>query len=149
MRIEGWLHTRIVAAPRYSAKNQRLLDEQDQIGWDQIFNGRMTNQWHSLQQEYLIRTGNLEKRRMGPIWTTTIITHTWDQWMELWAERNGVCHGIDETTKQNIQREAALAELEAIYANRNKMLPQDRDLLFPTQEEHLECRCSRGILITL
>jgi hypothetical protein len=34
------------------------------------------------------------------MWMTTIITHTWDQWIELWAERNGICHGIDDTTSQ-------------------------------------------------
>jgi exonuclease III len=145
-RLEGWLVTSTLGLPVYSDKFTALLESQEKIGWPQIFNGRMSLKWQTLQQEYLTRTGNLSKNRTGHQWTKAIITHTWDQWMELWEERNRICHGIDNIHRHNLQSEQAKAELEAIYANRDNMLPQDRDLLFSSLAEHMH---QKGNLQTL
>jgi hypothetical protein len=114
-----------------------LILQQNAIGWRQLFNGRMSSQWATLQEDHLWSTEKMSKTRSGKLWTTAIITGIWQQWEILWKLRNGVIFGHDEESRRKAQRELAEAKIRRVYELRQHMLPRDRDYLFDTVAEHL------------
>jgi hypothetical protein len=58
------------------AINQRtiLCREQSTIGWRQLFNGCMSNEWAYLQGTYLLKQHQHQGKDDGLNWTTAIIS---------------------------------------------------------------------------
>ena len=108
-----------------------------QIGWCQLFNGRLSKEWSRLQDEHLHQQGLHDKKTTGLLWATTISSKIWEEWTLIWTIRNQVIHGHDLTSRLNKQRLEAETELHAIYDNRKLLLPADQDHLFNEVNTHL------------
>jgi hypothetical protein len=54
-----------------------LLHEQTQLGWRQIFNGRWSQKWAFLQDQYLREIGSKDPKYTGTTWLTAMITAVW------------------------------------------------------------------------
>jgi hypothetical protein len=80
-----------------------LVEEQAQLGWRQIFNGRWSCKWAYLQYQYLREIGNKDPKYTGTSWLTAMLTTVWRQFFVVWSERNA-------TVRRNIHatRQAAL-----------------------------------------
>lgn len=132
---------------QFSPKFHRLIRQQNQIGWRQLFSGRLSREWAGLQDDYIFlsrarqrdqpnSTSLVSRRYTGDTWCTAIITEIWAQWLQVWTLRNADIHGHDQRTRA-IQREKVLnARLQAIYQQRFQMEPRVQDLLYDTIEEH-------------
>lgn len=116
---------------------RKLVQEQDCIGWKQIFNGRWSKSWATLQERHNNETGNTNS-----CWGKQILTSLWNQWEKVWNLQNEVQHRNDPEDKVRIQTENAKAELElkSIYDNKKLYVPSDRNFLLQSYETHLESK---------
>jgi hypothetical protein len=108
-----------------------------QIGWRQIFNGRISTEWSLLQDQYLQDQKLYSAKNTGLLWAASLLTSLWDEWHLVWTIRNEVIHGHDESSRQRKQRASAEKELRAIYEDRELLLPADQDHLFEHVDIHL------------
>ena len=113
-------------------------NQQTAIGWRQLFNGRLSSEWTTMQDQHLANQHNRIEQRTGTTWATGVITVLWKQWFILWETRNGIVHGHDDETRKIKDREKAEKDIHRIYKHRKTYLPRDDDLLFSTAEIHIE-----------
>ena len=129
----------IVSPIFFPEETRRLIYQQNQIGWRQIFNGRFSTEWTRLQDEYYYRHRNHTKyRRTGIQWQKNLITVIWTQWQHVWKMRNDDVHGNTLRAKQAIERSAITRELTTIYDNRHHMERPVQQLLHTDVITHLQ-----------
>ena len=112
--IEGWLASSnnafILDPTQFPIEMKKVILQQNQIGWNQLFLGRFCWRWSHLQDAYYAVQGVQEKNRHtgGQRWQTAIIGElVWTQRTTVWAVRNNDVHGSDATARQQaITREA-------------------------------------------
>jgi hypothetical protein len=136
--LEAWLNETPVNYDNYPPLYSTLIHQQTQIGWRQIFNGRISKEWSRHQDDHLYQVGLHNAKTTGLLWAASLLTSIWDEWHLVWTIRNGVIHGHDVTSRQRIQRSNAETQIRAIYDDRNLLLPADRDHLYDDVETHLE-----------
>jgi len=135
-------------------KYQRLVVEQNAIGWRQVFSGRMSGEWARLQSDYTFvqtqRSRDMGHPRSqkyyadaggtfqhnGTRWTSEIINEIWAQWRIVWTIRNETVHGHDSRTRNEKLRRRNELRLQTIYNGRANMEPSVQDLLFNNIDEH-------------
>ena len=151
--LHSWLEgAAFLPEARYHRKFRKLIREQNEIGWRQLFNGRMTSEWARHQDDYTHvqrlkardedvakLVGSPSGRRNGTAWTSAIISELWEQWFKVWTIRNEAVHGHDQTTRNEQIELRTRQALQDIYEKRDEMEPSVRDeLLYSRVEEHLE-----------
>ena len=125
--LTAWLAQTPIQIAQFPPAYHRLLREQQAIGWSHLFQGRMTTQWASAQQDHLQGLPPI-KGHDGHHWTRTIIGEIFLHWNLLWDSRNGDRHGKDTGTKAIALKNQAHVELDAAYLLREKVLHRDRHL---------------------
>jgi hypothetical protein len=135
--MEAWLNDNPPDFSTYPSVYSNLIYQQTQIGWRQLFNGRISTKWSRLQDEYLQQQGQHNKKTTGQLWATNILSSIWEEWHLVWTIRNAVIHGHDQTSRNRIQQIEAEVEIRAIYNNRELLLPADQDHLFDDVDFHL------------
>jgi hypothetical protein len=68
---------------------EAAVQEQNQIGWNQFFEGWLSSQWVIAQQHYSSVT---KSNKTGRRWVIAIIQKLWDTAWDLWEHRNEVLH---------------------------------------------------------
>jgi hypothetical protein len=114
-----------------------LVETQKAIGWSQLFNGRMSEEWSILQDEYLKSNNIVDHKFTGKQWVATIIATLWNQWFEVWELRNGDVHGRDASTREIAKKNQATRELRALYRVRDQVLAEDGSIFRENAETHL------------
>jgi hypothetical protein len=122
----------------HSAIYHKLLLQQHQIGWHQIFLGRFAEEWRVLQDDFLTSVTNRKRQHSGTLWVLNITTIIWKHMRQNWDDRNDAQHGIDAETREAAQYSQALAETMVLYEKRHTVQPCDRDLFYLNMEEHKE-----------
>jgi hypothetical protein len=135
--LEAWLHTEPADFSPFPNTYSTLIHQQTQIGWRQVFNGRITTEWSRLQDKYLHDQGLYNKKQTGQLWATQLLITIWDGWQTVWNIRNEVIHGHDQASRRRIQRQEVEIKIRAIYNERDLLLPDDQDHLFDNVETHL------------
>jgi hypothetical protein len=136
--IETWLDDDTIDLPTFPRRYHSLIQSQNAIGWRQLFNGRLSNKWSTMQDTHLLQCGLRTKDRTGPLWTKTIITTIWTHWSELWEIRNKANQGNASSELGTRRRQEALAELQYYYNHIRDMLPADRKFLMDSYETHAQ-----------
>jgi hypothetical protein len=104
-----------------------------------MFNGRWSTQWALLQDRYLDRHFDpIPDKLSGTRWTTILIDTLWKSFRQLWDQRNGKVHGVDNSTRAKLQKEKAHRELIALYVLRDQTQHCDRDIYYDTAQDHLD-----------
>ena len=101
---------------------------QEQIGWEHILRGRISNLWAKTQQDHL---GAFDPRKNGQTWATDIIQLLLEGWMALWKQRNEDRHGKDRATRVQIEKAQAIRELQQLYELKDGV-PERHRWLFDT-----------------
>jgi ribonuclease HI len=145
--MEVWFATEIediqVSPVLFPNELRRVIIQQNAIGWRQVFNGRFSNEWAQVQNEYTARrtTANSTCKSVGLNglqWQQKFILEIWKSWRKVWTLRNEMVHGKDLAAQKVAQRQAITAELHAIYQHRNHIEPHVQTLLLPDVQEHLQ-----------
>ena len=120
--------------PIYSVEEEGLRkcnEEQRDIGWLQIFLGRITKRW-GIENKKLMA---LQGKKVDPVqWTTKLISNLWKMSLGLWQQRNQEEHGT--TTTISLAEKEATANIISVYYNklRPSIRPQD-EWLFNKEEK--------------
>ena len=136
--VEAWFSETQIDATKYPDRFSNLIRQQNSIGWRQVFNGRFSTEWSSLQDYHLFQTGKSSKTRTGTLWTVSITICIWDNFKTVWTTRNEIIHGHDDTTRNAAKRRIAQANIRRIYDKRNQLMPNDQQHLFDNIDTHLQ-----------
>jgi hypothetical protein len=75
--------------PNISDKVQEALGIQDEIGWENFFEGCLVQDWEAAQDAYYKWC---RSRKSGRRWATSLIQKLWDVAWDLWEHRIGIVH---------------------------------------------------------
>jgi hypothetical protein len=118
-----------------------LVEQQNRIGWRQVFNGRFSSEWRRIQDQHylLVRRRTHEgknDKRTGQRWQHRFMLFIWGQWLTLWKLRNDELHGANATTQQTIAQTIIHYELRNLYDQRESMEDSVQKLLMSSEAEH-------------
>jgi len=116
-------------------KYELLLNEQTNIGWDKIHQGRMGLSWDRYQRRYQTMIGEIISYTK-PAWIQQTIHSILAVHHMLWTSRCDVLHS--DSTEVQCRRELMTQQLEGLYAYESQMLIQYRDCFKRTLEEWKE-----------
>jgi hypothetical protein len=115
--------------PQYRQLHQR----QAQVGWSQLFQGRLVTDWSHLQEAFLEQHNaqlKLDRRYYtGDLWARKLISLLWTTIRAQWDERNADRHGRTTEESQSIRHNRLLGQVAEQYAQGPLMLADDRDIL--------------------
>jgi hypothetical protein len=141
--MEQWFSTTetdIQMSPdQFSPRLTAIIQQQNKIGWRQIFNGRFALAWSQTQHAAYAsrpRRTNEQVKRTGEKWQVQLITSIWTKWEKAWEDRNQALHGTTSAEKNDAMRRDARRQLEVIYQSRHLMEPSVQALLYDEPEEH-------------
>jgi hypothetical protein len=121
---------------------REVIEQQNRIGWRQLFNGRFGTEWSSKQEAFYRRTENVsqgkKQLRTGARWQRLLILLIWDCWLQLWKTRNEDIHGSDKRTQAAAERREVSSRLAEIYAQRSQFEPSVEQLLLPDLHNHMQ-----------
>jgi len=143
--MDQWLNAPegdiVVNSTLFPDEARPLVEQQNRIGWRQVFNGRFSSEWRRLQdQHYLLvrrRTHEGKKdKQTGQWWQRSFILFIWSQWLTLWKLRNNKLHGENAATKQTSAQRIIHSELRNLYERRESMEDSVQTLLMSSEAEH-------------
>ena len=126
--LASWFNVNTIDKAAYPATFHHLIDEQTQLGWRQLFQGRMSSEWARLQDVYLRRIHSTANSKTGLLWTSTIITTLWKEFFTMWETRNTAVHGKDSESRHTARIHRATIELKHLHQKQPDVLATDRDL---------------------
>ena len=124
---------------QFSPQLWNIIDQQNVIGWRQMFNGRFSKEWSRVQQaayDRRPRTAHGQIKQTGDRWQIKLIAHIWTQWEKAWEDRNNAVHGQTASEKSTAIRKEVRRQLDVIYTNRHLMEPSVQELLYDRPEDH-------------
>lgn len=116
----------------------QLRHEQEKLGWDQLFRGRLSCQWAQIQQKFLLTLVVDRRYFTGDLWVRKLINLLWHFIRSLWDARNLDRHGHTPLQNQEIRRNRLQRTVHALYDSTEMMLAADRDIFFLPVETRLE-----------
>ncbi|KAI2493958.1 hypothetical protein MHU86_20566 [Fragilaria crotonensis] len=141
--VRGWFNSPEPALYQletaiYDDEYERLIVQQNRIGWKHIFLGRFSCEWADLQDAHYVTRPNYnsKKSRKGAKWQVAIIGRLWDDWYLLWESRNNDLHGANAQQHAVLERQRAVQTLRELYALRNHYEPSVQELLMDDVREH-------------
>jgi hypothetical protein len=124
--LEG-VHPIIDFSPYYE-----LIQEQEEIGWNQLNLGRYGLSWDRCQRRFLEEKHN-KKITGEPKWIRNVIRETWAYQKARWLARNEELHGPSNNRASSAATKLALlTRIQALYKHEMDLLVQDR---FPFDTE--------------
>jgi hypothetical protein len=117
------------ADPRF----RELLQAQTNIGWSQLFQGRLVSHWALLQEDFLAANNSefkLDRRYWtGEIWARKLISLLWLAMRAQWDLRNADRHGRTKAANHAIRHARLLTSITALHNDAPLMLATDRAIL--------------------
>lgn len=110
---------------------QEAIQEQNKIGWQHVFRGRISNKFQQMVNE---RRDSALSTYESNKWTIAIIHTLWNFVSDSWDIRNKYLHGETEQEKLNITRERLIQEARKLYDFKDQIPEKDR-IIFPPWEK--------------
>jgi len=82
--------------PTWSTLTQKIIDEQDTIGWDLLLEGCISKSWQGTIARYLI---SLNSKKTPLRWVSALIRKLWEVSWDMWDDRNQALHQEGENEK--------------------------------------------------
>ena len=149
--LNGWLrHTLTDYAYELNPSGfprevRRLIRQQNEIGWQQLFLGRFSNEWGDLQDDHYAQTRaeaaydkKKIKKQTGQRWQVAIIGLLWDQWWAVWESRNKDLHGADAHSRSQAETREVHRTLRELYDLRPRLSTEVQALLYAEVTEHYD-----------
>jgi hypothetical protein len=116
--LSCWFNFEQLDCHDYPASLHTLINDQNTIGWNQLFRGRMVTEWAKLQQQSLVDNGCQTQSLSGRSWVSTVISALWTRFLELWDARNKIVHGVNIHDYTVIQKSQLLDEIKELHSRR-------------------------------
>jgi hypothetical protein len=122
-------------SPRWAAG----VNNQSQIGWRQIYNGRIAKTLiGAMEQHYRDLQAN-EFTHSGERWARQLIQIIWDTILEIWQQRNTIINQADTEQKESQRKEKLENRVRRCFSFRDKLRHGERQQWFTnTLEEVLK-----------
>ena len=145
--LRAWLDGHSIQPCPYHPKFSLLISQQSSIGWDQLFLGRFSVRWGTLQDSFQESQSlssptatnpkqQTSKPKTGTDWTSSIICSVWKSWHVLWKTRNDARHGADACSRARAKHDAAVVELSLLYSQQSCVLSRDTPLFHQSLSDH-------------
>eukprot|EP00980_Cylindrotheca_fusiformis_P007182 scaffold1514_cov118-Cylindrotheca_fusiformis.AAC.2 len=122
----------------YPRKLHTLIEEQNLIGWRQMFRGRVSREWAKIQQNTYDE--KQKKNITGTSWITEVVCLLLNQIFEVWKQRNDKVFGNQSQHIQHSRHDKALQELRMLHAHRSDYRACDVQFLMNDETEEDETR---------
>jgi hypothetical protein len=117
-----------------------LLQAQTNLGWSQLFQGRLVTNWGRLQEQFLqIYQAELKLDRRyytRPLWVRKVISLLWGAMRKQWDLRNEDRHGTTTATNHAKRHTRLLKSITGLYKEKPLMLAADRNI-FPSSPDNM------------
>ena len=108
---------------------KNAIDEQNAIGWNNFYRGRIASAWNAVQQ------GHYKARKNGKQdttkWVMAVITTLWHGFLQLWEARKDD-HGRDSAQKQEKERPLLLQRTRTLYDQLDQFDHEDQRFFYDT-----------------
>jgi hypothetical protein len=127
-----WFNDKQIQPAAYPAPFHRLIKQQNEIGWRQLFNGRFSSEWQQLQNQHLRSNGIKEITLTGQSWTASLIVHLWKSFFDIWDQRNEFVHGKDKSTRDAAKRVKIVGQVKHLHTKTTEVLAAHQSIMFMT-----------------
>jgi hypothetical protein len=141
-----WFNGTIYEPTSVPLRFRTLVQEQNSIGWNHLFSGRLSQEWRRHHDIHLANNTSTDPNKSGAQWCRSAATHFLQRWLQLWQLRNNSRHGKDPVAKSIALRAQVLRELTQLYSLRLDVLPRDQALFYPTVEAHIAAHKSTSVI---
>ena len=124
--LTDWLDTQTVSIDKYPVKYHPAIITQQNIGWQQIFMGKLSQEWEKLQGPTCNPAG---APRSPHLWSTSIVETALRLTIDLWTERNADLHGRTYAEQNAALLTKHRAEINRLNELRPQMQPSDTIIL--------------------
>jgi hypothetical protein len=121
----------------YPHRYQRLLKQQQAIGWNNLLRGKFSEDWRYLQDQYC-HSHHIQMTHKQRQWLTKLLRTMWIRIHDLWTNRNEDRHGRNSKAQFQASHHQAQRTIRALYLLREKVLSEDRDIFYSDLENHLQ-----------
>ncbi len=105
---------------------------QELIGWDQVFLGRIAENWEQLGRN--VSGGDTQQKSW--VWTKQVIRVVWKYGLTLWQSRNSMVHGIDGSVSA-LDHTRTLELIKVMYRDVLPEVQFTRQEIFPLSESDM------------
>ena len=126
--LQAFLDNTDLAMQPYDPTYHDLVEEQNEIGWDNFMKGRWSKHWTQMQDDYLSDTKLKTNKNNGTAWATNMVSTLWTDWFQLWTMRNEDRHGKDKTAQAQAKREQVIREVSFLYQMSGDVQRKDMDV---------------------
>jgi len=120
----------------YPQQYAMLIDNQNKIGWDQLYKGRWALSWAQLHDDYRHGLQDRPTIPSGNEWVTSTGRLLIDRWLHLWKLRNEQRHNSDQEHEHSLRKQRIIAELNELYSLKNMVCPSDRQIFHESIHDH-------------
>jgi hypothetical protein len=96
------------------AKYRELVKQQNKIGWLNFLRGRWSLEWTRLQHKHH------QPKSDGDTWASQLIRTIWDQFFEMWLQRNRDLHGEEAAEQYAAERLVFHREITQLYDSKEE-----------------------------
>ena len=126
----------------YNTPFNTLVEEQNFIGWDNLFRGKFSVSWNQIQREYIKSTLSKQpnsylKKYKNANAVTSIYTIIFNVLHDLWKQRCNDRHRSIDSRPSAYQHSVLEQDIRLLYALREQVLPDDRVAYRDDVEIHL------------
>ena len=118
----------IVDLRKYPERYHLAIHQQDRIGWDLLFTGKIAQEWLQLYDDTCIQSRSQmpNRRRLECfVWGVHIVEIILRQMIILWEQRNKTFYGDTTVDKDQIRKEMLSAEFQRLNSLQDKCRPSD------------------------
>jgi hypothetical protein len=116
---------------------QDCIRQQTQIGWAQIFQGRITKAMATFMDNHF-RDLNVDTRRYnGKRWGRLLLQNIWNTVLQLWSTRNEIIHRTVETHQKSRTQDRLELRVRRCYDSKTLLTREDQEKVFYREEEDL------------
>ena len=113
--LHQWLHTDSPAFLNPSAQHTKLLTQQAQIRWDQLFCRWSSKQWSIIQHDYISQLQNPPEGYSTQTWLHGIILIIWEHVHQNWISQNEDQHGHNVQSHEDHKYAQAQCKTSDLY----------------------------------
>ena len=136
--LTAWFDGKPLKPSNYPEEYTQLILQQNRLKWRKLFNGRMSKESCQLEHQHLTEKHVASNKLTGHLWCVSLMNALWIAWYDMWTSQNKKVHGQDATTRNQADRQQAIAKLEYYYSRKNDLLPVDRNYFEDSLQRHTE-----------
>jgi hypothetical protein len=129
--LTEWFDSQTVTPRKYHVRYRKALISQSNIGWRQIFMGKISQEWERLQGHTKIKHATY---REPYLWSASIVEFSLTHFISLWEQRNTDVHVTNCDQQQQFQKERHQNRARLLLAKQPLCRPSDH-VLFPSDPE--------------